>query len=163
MKNLATNQSYLLGLLEEDQKNIKLFGQSKISKDEFLKRSLKIVEEFKLYINKNGFPFKNKEPYDIYKAAFILSLHANPEFLIEIEKIFNNAEDGAVDPEHKAYFIDKLRLNDGLPQLYGTQFKRLSNGSIEFLPIEKLENINVRRKEIGLSTLEEYKKLAEKN
>ena len=163
MKNLATNQSYLLDLLDEDQKNIKLFGLGEINKDEFLKRSLKVIEEFKLYINKNGFPFKNKESYDIYKAAFILSLHVDPEFLIEIGKIFNNAEVGAVDPEHKAYFIDKLRLNDGLPQLYGTQFKRLSKGSIEFLPIEKPEDVNVRRKEIGLSTLEEYKKLAEKN
>ncbi len=162
MKKLTTNQSCLPGLLDEDQKNIKLFGLGEISKDEFLKRSLRIIEEFKLHINKNGFPFKNKEPYDIYKAAFILSLHADLEFLTEIGKIFNNAEVGAVDPEHKAYFIDKLRLNDGLPQLYGTQFKRLPNGSIEFLPIEKLENINVRRKEIGLSTLEEYKKLAEK-
>jgi len=163
MKDLATNQSYLLELLDEDQKNIKLFGLNEINRDEFLKRSLQITENFKLHLNKNGFPFKNKEPYEVYKAAFILSLHANPEFLIEIEKIFNNAEDGAVDSEHKAYFVDKLRLYEGKQQLYGTQFKRLPNGSIEFLPIEKPENINIRREEIGLSTLEEYKKLAEKN
>lgn len=162
MNNSTANQSYLLELLNEDQKNIKLFGLNEISRDEFLKRSLEITKKFKSYLNKNGFPFKNKEPYEVYKAAFILSLHANPEFLTEIEKIFNNAEEGAVDPEHRAYFIDKLRLYEGKQQLYGTQFKRLPDKSIEFLPIEEPKNVDVRRKEIGLSTLEEYKKMAER-
>ena len=161
MNNLTDNQSYLSELFNEDQKNIKLFGLNEISRDEFLKRSLQITENFKLYLNKNGFPFKNKEPYEVYKAAFVLSLHTNPEFLMVVETIFNNAEEGAVDPEHRAYFVDKLRLYEGKQQLYGTQFKRLPDKSIEFLPIEEPKNIDVRRKEIGLSTLEEYKKLAE--
>lgn len=154
-------QHTLLDLLVCDQENIKLYNSSKIRKSEYLERTEEITNKLKLYIYEKGFPFKNKESYDVYKAAVTLSLHTDQEFLAYVEKIFDNAELDEVDPYHKAYFVDKLRLCNGKQQLYGTQFRKLPNGSVEFLPIESEFDVDFRRKKIGLPTLEEYKLWAE--
>ncbi len=132
-----------------------------ITLSEFEARNKEVVNEFKKYVDLNGFPFKNKENYEVYKAGVALSLHADFDFLKNIEGIFKNANISEIDQDHLAYFVDKIRVYENKPQLYGTQFKRLPDNSIEFLPIEDEKNVDNRRAEIGLITLNQYKKFAE--
>ena len=51
--------------------------------------------------------------------------------------------------------VDRVRIGDGLPQLYGTQFRE-QNGRMEPFPIENEAEVDVRRARVGLQPLSEY-------
>ncbi len=56
-----------------------------------------------------------------------------------------------------AYLLDRVRTNEGLPQIYGTQWS-LNDGELRLdPPVEDPENLDRRRSEVGLCTLDEYK------
>jgi len=54
-----------------------------------------------------------------------------------------------------AYLLDRVRLNEKLPQVYGTQFK-FKEGKCYLHPIEDRENLEQRRLEAGLMPFESY-------
>lgn len=63
--------------------------------------------------------------------------------------------------EDLAYLTDRVLMNLKLPQMYGTQI--IEEGrDFRFYPIENEENVEERRKEMGLSTLAEYKSFVQK-
>lgn len=55
-------------------------------------------------------------------------------------------------PENLAYLTDRILINEGKPQVYGTQ---ITDEGTPY-PIEDEEHVNERREEVGLCTLEEY-------
>jgi hypothetical protein len=65
---------------------------------------------------------------------------------------------GATGQAHRAdiaYLTDRVLVNTGKPQVYGTQFQ--SEGGIRKpRPIRDPENVDERRNEMGLTTLAEY-------
>jgi len=54
-----------------------------------------------------------------------------------------------------AYLLDRVRKNEKLPQVYGTQFE-LGEGKCYLYPIEDRENLEQRRLEAGLMPFESY-------
>lgn len=146
----------ILNLLKQDQENIALFRKGKRNIKEMQKISFEISNQFKDTIKLAGFPYKNKFPYNVYKAGVVLSLHLPTD---DLRDIFENIESVSPEeflPEDKAYFIDRLRLRTGKKQLYGTQVKKDKEGKIEVLPMEDKEKVDERRKALGMSTLLEY-------
>ncbi|MFC4636116.1 DUF6624 domain-containing protein [Dokdonia ponticola] len=71
--------------------------------------------------------------------------------LLIVEAKANNASS-----EHVALLTDRVRVNTGRPQLYGTQrhFNDLQQAYIKNL--EDREHVNERRAALGMETLEEY-------
>ncbi|HEU4887337.1 MAG TPA: DUF6624 domain-containing protein [Thermoanaerobaculia bacterium] len=65
------------------------------------------------------------------------------------------AEAGEVDGDLLATSIDRVRVGDGQPQVYGTQFHQV-NGEWVPRPIEDEANVDARRKSVGLGPLAEY-------
>lgn len=62
-----------------------------------------------------------------------------------------------------AYLVDRVKINTGEPQLYGTQFTvKDVNKGYELKPVYKPEELDRRRKEIGLPPIEEYLEKANK-
>jgi len=61
-------------------------------------------------------------------------------------------------PAETAYLIDRVLVNKGKIQVYGTQFAHAGNGV--FKPKRTIEPkyVNKRRADVGLNTLEEYSK-----
>ena len=56
-----------------------------------------------------------------------------------------------------ALLIDRIRVRNGEPQLYGSQLHwDESAGAPIFFPIEDPANVNARRAEVGLGPIEEY-------
>jgi Family of unknown function (DUF6624) len=59
---------------------------------------------------------------------------------------------------NSAYLEDRIRINEGEPQLYGTQF--FGEGeNYGPRPIEDLEHVDERRKAAGMESLAEYTKM----
>lgn len=57
--------------------------------------------------------------------------------------------------QHYAYLLDRIRKNEKLPQVYGTQWD-FKEGKCLLYPVEAPENLNLRRLEAGLNSIEEY-------
>jgi hypothetical protein len=61
--------------------------------------------------------------------------------------------------EDYAYLKDRVLVNQGKKQLYGTQLKLNSKTHLyEPLPMESPANVDARRKAVGLSVLSDYLK-----
>ena len=149
-------------LISEDQIRTKLFRQSSISRSDWAKKSKETATIFVDLLDKYSFPYKNLVSEDVYKAGVTLSLHSDLRIL---KYIFNtyvkNVSSKKIKPEHKAIFVDKIRILSDKPQLYGTQYKINENKKVELLPIEDEKNLEKRRKEAGLQPLGEYLKLVD--
>lgn len=91
--------------------------------------------------------------------AFLLVQHCNKEDLpfmeSYLEKMKNDLND--VSLEHYALLQDRVLVYQGKKQLYGTQlFFNENTGKHESRPVEDPANLNKRRKDLGLTTIEEY-------
>ncbi len=148
----------ILKLLNEDQKVIILYTTGNISLDEWKEKSDSISKEFLSIINSHGFPYRNNNSEDIYKGAITLSLHLDLSELNHVySKYIEKATNEQIHPDHKIIFIDKIRILSGLPQIYGSQYRKNSYGKIELLPVENINEVDTKRKEIGAKTLSEYR------
>ena len=82
----------------------------------------------------------------------------NPQFqdsVLTAMKI--EAEKGKASWNNYAYLIDRVKVNTGQKQIYGTQMqKNNDNTSFEPKPVIDPEKLNERRKSVGLGTIEEY-------
>jgi hypothetical protein len=148
----------ILDLLQEDQNNIKMFFDKKITLEEMKIKNEEISKEFKDFVRDNGFPFKNIVSEEIYKASIALSLHLPIADLKDMFEMINNLDSDKFSLSDKAFFIDKIRIADGKPQLYGTQTRRSENNEICLVEVEDEENLEKRRLGVGLESMSEYLK-----
>lgn len=68
------------------------------------------------------------------------------------------ADEGEMAKANMALLIDRIRVNKGQKQLYGTQVKIDATGQKSFDAIEDEKNVDKRRAEVGLGSLGEYAK-----
>jgi len=143
-------------LIRQDQELIKQYTNQQITLDEWKDESRKVSLAFLQIINGDGFYYMDVVPDEIYRTVITLSLHLD---LIDMKKVFDkyieNASLKQVKNEHRVMFIDKIRILSGKQQLYGTQYKKI-NGKIELLPTEDIDNLDNRRKELGLPDISDY-------
>lgn len=135
--------SVLLKQLLEAREKDQRFGRQK-SSDEENQQFLKQV------IGKYGWPTHDLVGWHGSNAAFLIAQHADkdPQFQNECMGYIRDAYyRQKIDPSSYAYIIDRTRVNAGRPQVFGTQFDK---------PIESRVNVNLRRKVLGLGTLEKY-------
>jgi hypothetical protein len=63
---------------------------------------------------------------------------------------------GDADPVHYAYLVDRVRMADGLDQLYGSQFVTGSGGELMPWPVDDPVKVEARRQRLGLSPFTEH-------
>src|SRR5262245_52056866 len=108
-------------------------------------------------IREYGWPTTALVGEDGTKAAHRIAQHSinHPDFMRECCALIKVASDrGEVPPEQFAYIDDRIRVYEGLAQLYGTQWCGGVNG-IEPHPVDNWDAVNQRRRKLGLPTLEE--------
>lgn len=109
-------------------------------------------------VRRDGWPGIAAVGADGAHAAWLLAQHADR--LPDVQRMFLEAMREAVergDAERKdlAYLEDRVRVNAGRPQLYGTQYGMTETG---FGPrtIEDPERLDERRAAAGLGPMAEY-------
>jgi hypothetical protein len=82
----------------------------------------------------------------------------DPKFQEEVlSEMKKHIERKNANPSNYAYLIDRVNVNTGKPQVYGTQMSiNKEQSSFEPKPVIEPENLNKRREEVGLGTIEEY-------
>jgi len=148
-----SNINSLKSLLKEDQDNIRQYKEGKVGLDEFSKKANIINAQFAEWLKTNDIPdYQLKE--EEYTAFVALLLHSGEKLMTEVLNLFFDK----IRSKDRAYIIDKARVLKNEPQIYGTQYKRIKDGKVDFLPIENPEEIDQRRGEVGLESIAEYEK-----
>jgi hypothetical protein len=109
-------------------------------------------------VDARGWPGRALAGEDGAAAAWLLAQHADRD--PARQRAFLDALRGAVDRgeasvAHLAYLEDRVRVNAGQPQLYGTQFT-ITDGQLGPHPIEDAPRLDERRAEAGLGPFAEY-------
>jgi hypothetical protein len=151
-------------LAEIDQNSIRDFNEKKITGDQLVFSRQQNLDRLHELIDQCGFPYIDKTSHQAYKGAILTILHSGLiDLMTETLKIIENAPLGAVEKRDMAYLIDKIRILQKRPQVYGTQYLINLEGVVTFVEIEDIANINRRRELFGMETFEEYKKLVMEN
>lgn len=82
----------------------------------------------------------------------------NPDFQKEVlEKMKIEVGKGNAIPSNYGLLVDRVNLNTGNKQIYGTQMTyNMETGQAYPKPLEDSSEVNERRKSIGLEPIEEY-------
>ena len=163
MDLIKRNTLTLENIIETDQQAIKDFRAGKITASILQEINRKNVTIVKKIITEIGFPTIHLTSQKAYKAAVLVILHSGDlEFLNQSIKNLQDIDPLSIQKRDIAYMIDKVRVIQKLPQLYGTQYTISKDGVLVYIEIEKPEDLEKRRAEYGMESFEEYKKIVEK-
>ena len=113
-------------------------------------RMKEIVEE-------HGWPTKRLVGEDGARSAWLLVQHAdaNPAFQRQCLELMKASDSGQVSAVDVAYLTDRVLVNEGKDQIYGTQFWTV-DGYLVPRPIADEARVEALRAEIGMTTMQEY-------
>ena len=120
------------------------------------------TKSLKDIISKYGWPTISSVGVEASQAAWLIAQHADHDidFQAQCLEMMRQLEPQDVSPTNRAYLEDRVRVNQGKAQIYGTQF----NGKVDKLepqPIEDEEHLDERRASVGLGPFKEYRKQIE--
>ena len=103
-----------------------------------------------------GVPTAQMIGLDGVQAFWLLVQHADGDIHLQ-ERVLQEIRSGAsgIPLDEIALLTDRVRINQGRPQIYGTQFYKVGD---TFVPkeIEDAADLNERRKKMGLMPLSDY-------
>ncbi|MGH2354169.1 MAG: DUF6624 domain-containing protein [Chloroflexota bacterium] len=108
-----------------------------------------------------GWPTRSKVGQRASYLVWLLVQHADHDaaFQRECLQLMQAPPAGEVDPRNIAYLEDRVRVNEGRPQRYGTQFCTDVQGQFGPRPVEDPDQLDERRRAVGLEPFEAYRRL----
>ena len=117
------------------------------------------TQELKAIVRHIGWPTNTKVGQKAAHAAWLLIQHADQDIVFQKQclALMKQENPDEVDRQHIAYLTDRIKLNEGKPQLYGTQFVRSPSNRSHWVPytIHNPALVEKRRKHMGLNSLKE--------
>lgn len=152
----------LLEMYAIDQSVREGFGAAAAANDTlYAKRMLRLdsvhTSRLVTIIEEHGWPGRTKVGDDAAHAAWMLVQHS-PDYRFQkeaLELLGRPDHVGDVAPGEIAMLTDRVRGNEGLPQIYGTQFE-IVDGALVLPPIEDDANVDARRAMVGLPPMADY-------
>jgi hypothetical protein len=114
-------------------------------------------------VAEHGWPGRSLVGRDGADAAYLITQHAvhDAPFQAEALRLMEAAyQAGEMEGRQVAYLTDRVAVQAGKPQRYGSQFKIHDDG-IVLDPIEDSATVDLRRAAIGLAPLAEYVRQAD--
>lgn len=129
---------------------------------QLIKQSTKVTKCFNKLVHKYGFPTPSMVGQTAAISAFYIIQHSiiKDKYYYMVKEAYEN---GDYWPEYYALITDRWRIQNGKIQIYGTQLSSERNsegeqGAYILDPVEDFKNVNKRRLELGMPTVEEYVK-----
>jgi hypothetical protein len=118
------------------------------------------TERLKAILKAGGFPDAKAVGKDGVEAFYLILQHsADIELKTQcLEHITKAFEAKLLAPSSYANFTDRLLVNLGKPQVYGSNFE-LKDGKLVMSATEDLNNLDKRRAKIGLPPIADYVKM----
>ena len=113
-------------------------------------RIIQIIEEY-------GYPGRSLVGPRQMGTAFLVIQHAELEVQQQYLPLLKEAaEAGELNYSSLALLIDRVNLREGKKQVYGSQVGRTEDGVYYISPLEDPENVDERRKKVGLGPINDY-------
>jgi hypothetical protein len=110
---------------------------------------------------KYGWLSKSEVGPNASMAQFLVIQHANLESQVKREdRVKNAVQNCLIEPDVYALLLDRISVQQGEKQLYGTQ---LTPDSLTYLPVKDEKNLNQIRLDFGLLPIEKYLKASNSN
>ena len=110
-------------------------------------------------IEKCGFPTKEKVGQKGMESVFLVIQHGTKKLRAKYFSFIKmSAEKGELNLGAVALMEDRMLMENGVKQKYGSQVVKNVSGRWTLYPIEDPQNVNKRRASMGLNTIEEYLK-----
>lgn len=119
------------------------------------------VAWLKRVVAAKGWPNIDRVGEDGYTAAFLIAQHADfdPAFQQQVLAAMQaDLPTRNARLDHVAMLTDRLLVEQGKPQRYGTQFKSDKDGVFIMQPAEDVSGLDARRHAVGLESMDDYKK-----
>jgi hypothetical protein len=116
------------------------------------------TQRMKEIVEQIGWPTRSKVGKHASERAWLLVQHADLDraFQRMCLELMKAQAAGEVKPANIAYLEDRVRVGEGRPQVYGTQFYTDEAGNLGPQPIEDPDHVDERRQAVGLQPLSEY-------
>lgn len=129
-------------------------------------KSLAVVDAestvwLKEVLRQRGWPSTNRSDAELSSNAWLLAQHADARPAVQacILDLIGQQQSTPAEARNSAYLTDRVRLGQGLPQVYGTQVSYDDvQGKATLRPLENPAQVNARRAKIGLEPIEDYLK-----
>ncbi len=128
------------------------------SQNQQRKQSLNLQRQVRRIIRKNGLPTPSMVGKSAAGFAWDIIQHSriSDRHYYMIKEAFEQED---YNPEFFALTTDRWLVQNGKKQIYGTQFSKKNNEKkITLMEVEDFANINKRRVDVGLPSIEEYAK-----
>jgi hypothetical protein len=142
------------GVMEAVQKQDTAFLRRMVSVDSANAKRLGEI------LDAHGWPGASRVGRDGARAAWLLAQHGPDALQKRALALMQAAAPGEVDPADLALLTDRVRVDEGKLQLYGSQFS-IEADRIVPKPIEDPDRVDERRAAAGLPPLAEYYRLVE--
>jgi hypothetical protein len=109
-------------------------------------------------VSKYGWPGKSLVGTEAAGAAWQIVQHSDNDVAFQRQclDLITKLPPGEVSNRHLAYLTDRVLLNEGKKQLYGTMLRRDESGNFVPKPTEDEANVDKRRAALGLEPLRDY-------
>jgi len=152
----------LLAMCEVDQKVRQSFGSHMSAETvaEMQAVDAKHTSRMRAIVAKHGWPGRSLVGDDGAHGAWLLVQHADSAFMAQCLPLMERAvAAGEASAKDYVYLLDRVRMQQGKPQIYGTQFTSVAGGEFVLHPIEDSEHVDERRRAVGLPPMAEQEKV----
>ncbi len=132
--------------------------QEAVNKPHFGEVARKNAENLAIILSNHGWPCLEEYGSDAEFAAWLIAQHADhdPELQERCLRLLKEQKGNRQRKLHIAFLEDRVRMNRGQPQLYGTQFRTDVEGQYVPWAIHDPEDLERRRMEMGLEPFAVY-------
>jgi hypothetical protein len=117
------------------------------------------ADRLRAIIDEHGWPGKSLVGEEGAMHAWLLAQHADRQLDFQrraLSLLAVAVERSEATSRQLAYLTDRVRMNEGREQLYGTQIADVEDGRAVPWPVESPDQLDERRERIGLEPFAEY-------
>jgi hypothetical protein len=152
----------LLAMCDVDQKVRENIGShmSAVAVAEMQAVDARHTSRMRAIVAKHGWPGRSLVGDDGAHAAWLLVQHADSAFMAQCLPVMQHAvAAGQAFEKDYVYLLDRVRMQQGKPQIYGTQFTSAADGKLVLHPIKDAEHVDERRRAVGLPSMAEQERV----
>jgi hypothetical protein len=117
------------------------------------------ADELRAMLQEEGWPTADRVGNEAARAAFVVAQHADTQLDVQrlaLGLLRDAVAAGRADGQALAMLEDRVAVNEGRLQTYGTQIGEVVDGRPVPWPCVDPESLDVRRREVGLDPFEEH-------